>query len=93
MTSRTESCVGLVRSREVTEGACLIGLYDVSTPSSVSVVDLVECGMNLNQMDCNQYEDDSWLHIEKQCGQLGEGRLYSDILFIRFQSFHEQTER
>ena len=49
MTSGTERCIGLVRSWEVAECACLIGLYVVSIPRSVWVVSLVERGMN--QMD------------------------------------------
>ena len=93
MTPRTESCVGLIRSGEVAEGACLIGLHAVSTPCSVWVVGLVECGMN--QMDYRQYEEDSWVHNEKQMptGWRAPLNICSDILFILFQTFHAKTER
>jgi ligand-binding sensor protein len=62
MTSRTERCVGLVRSGKVAEGACRIGLHAISTPliSSVWWVGFVECG--INQMDYKKYEEDSCLH-------------------------------
>ena len=48
MTARTESCVGLVRSGDVTEGACAVGLHVVSIPCIAFVGGLVECGMDLN---------------------------------------------
>ena len=56
MTSRTESCVSLVRSGEVAEGVPRsFGLHAVSIPCSVYAVGLVECGMN--QMDYYKVEE------------------------------------